>query len=621
MRWVFQHSKDSLIATRTRTLVATFAILASASFATNASANTISANSPASCLSITNTCVTVPVTISRSDAVHARAYSVTIQLSADLELCGATSTSITQSTYLNSIGSTSFQIVSNGGGSYTVDCTILGSPCGATAASGTLFNVQVKKATGGSDGTGTVSIGTVLLRDCPNAAMSVAAGGSASITIDTVAPTALATVASSQVTSGNDTDGTTKVTVNWGAQELGSSAAVYRKGFGSYPEYDDAGGAVPSAPATPAAALGDGWVLTGVTGSGGLDEPSARDFWYYVAFLTDACGNVSAVSNVSGGSLNYHLGDVSNGILAGAGDNDVGSLDISLLGANYGLTGGAVAAVNYLDVGPTTNFTASARPTTDNAINFEDLVVFALNYGLVSAPGMIAEGRRLGTDELSLSTEGALTPGAEVSVRVALSGSGRVQALSAPLRWNAGIVEPVGMDAGADLLAQGGVALSPRAGTVDAALLGVREVGLAGEVELATVRFRVKRAGDPGFGIGDVVARDAQNQPVSLGTSAGSSGLRATITGFHGASPNPFRTGTALTYSLVAPGRVELAIYTVGGRLAKTLVSGTRDAGIHTVAWDGTGDSGSRMPSGVYYAAFSGAGSARQSRTVILLDR
>ncbi len=621
MRWLFQHATSFRFLTRGLPFVAVFAMSVAAPFASITSANTISATSPAGCISIANTCQTVPVTISRSDAIGARAYSVVIQLSADLELCSTPAASITQDTYLSSIGATSFMIVSNGGGSYTVDCTILGLPCGATAASGTLFNVSVKKATGGSEGAGTVSIGTVLLRDCPNTAMTVAAGGSASVTIDTVAPAALATVGAAQVTSGNDTDGTTKVTVTWSGAEGGSTAAVYRKGFGSYPEYDDATGVVPTAPATPAAALGDGWVLTGVTASGGQDEPAARDFWYYVAFLTDACGTVSGVSNLTGGALNYHLGDVTDGVTPGMGDHAVGSLDISLLGANYGLTGGAITAVNYLDVGPTTDFSALARPTTDNAINFEDLVVFALNFGQVSAPGVIAEGRGFGLDELSFSTDGALTPGAEIAVKLSLSGSGRVQALSAPLRWNAGIVEPVGLDAGADLLAQGGVALSPRAGTVDAALLGVREAGLAGDVELATVRFRVKRAGDPGFGIGEVLARDAQNRPVSLGTSAGSSGLRATITGFHGASPNPFRTGTALTYSLVAPGRVELAIYTVGGRLAKALVSGTRDAGIHTVAWDGTDDSGSRMPAGVYYAAFTGAGSARHSRTVILLDR
>jgi hypothetical protein len=44
-----------------------------------------------------------------------------------------------------------------------------------------------------------------------------------------------------------------------------------------------------------------------------VDEPGTRDFWYYVAFVEDACGNVGPVSNQTGGTLNYHLGDVHDG--------------------------------------------------------------------------------------------------------------------------------------------------------------------------------------------------------------------------------------------------------------------------------------------------------------------
>ncbi|MGH7725306.1 MAG: FlgD immunoglobulin-like domain containing protein [Candidatus Eiseniibacteriota bacterium] len=597
----------------------------SVSFVAAASPNTIAAESPSGCVSIPNPCRTVPVTITRTDLTAVRAYSVTIQLSSDLELCSTPSASITQGSYLNSIGTTSFLVIANGGGSYTVDCAILGAPCGATAASGTLFNVAVKKATGGSDGTGTVSIGAVVLRDCPNSPLAVAAGGSASVPIDTSAPAALADVTSAQVTSGNDGDGTTKVTATWSGAEGGSSVAVYRKGFGSYPEYDDAGGAVPSAPATPAAALGDGWALTGLTASGQQDEPPARDFWYYVAFLTDGCGNVSAVSNVTSGSLNYHLGDVSDGFTPGSGNNLVGSEDLSLLGANYGISGGSVAAVAYLDVGPTTDFSTSARPTTDNAIQFEDLVVFAINFGEVSAPGVIADAPTsvpgAGTDEVSFEAAGVAAPGAEIAARIHLSGSGRVQALSVPMRWNANVVEPVDVEASAGLTAAGGVAFSPAAGTVDAALLGVRETGFAGELDLATVRFRVKRAGDPAFALGEVVARDARNRPIALGVAAGAHAVRASRTALLGAAPNPFRSATMFTYGLVVSGPVEFSIYTVGGRLVKTLVSGPRDAGIHTETWDGSDESGRRMPAGVYYAAFKGAGGPRESRTVTLIDR
>jgi hypothetical protein len=45
--------------------------------------------------------------------------------------------------------------------------------------------------------------------------------------------------------------------------------------------------------------------------------------------------------------------------------------------------------VSYLDVGPTTDLSLSSRPFTDNRIDFEDLIVFASNYGLVSSPAAI----------------------------------------------------------------------------------------------------------------------------------------------------------------------------------------------------------------------------------------
>src|SRR5439155_23009275 len=139
----------------------------------------------------------------------------------------------------------------------------------------------------------------------------------------------------------NDGDGTTKITLTWSGVAGGSTVKVYRAGYGNYPEYDDAPGAgsPPSAPSYPPGAP---WVLTTVSSSGGADETTSRDYWYYVAFVTDGYGTVSPVSNLTAGTLNYELGDVSDGFTAGQGDNQVTTADISLLGAHYGLTGVAV---------------------------------------------------------------------------------------------------------------------------------------------------------------------------------------------------------------------------------------------------------------------------------------
>src|SRR5262249_32972120 len=108
--------------------------------------------------------------------------------------------------------------------------------------------------------------------------------------------TAITNLAAAQVKTGNDADGTTKVTLTYSTPSGATSVEVWRKGFGNYPLYDNApgSGSVPPAPGSYPPA---GWTLTAVTASGQTDEPSTRDYWYYVAYAKDACGNVSPVSN------------------------------------------------------------------------------------------------------------------------------------------------------------------------------------------------------------------------------------------------------------------------------------------------------------------------------------
>ena len=49
------------------------------------------------------------------------------------------------------------------------------------------------------------------------------------------------------------------------------------------------------------------------------------------------------------GTLDYHLGDVTDGFVIGPGDNQVTTADISLLGAHYGDSGAALAGFEILD--------------------------------------------------------------------------------------------------------------------------------------------------------------------------------------------------------------------------------------------------------------------------------
>ena len=67
---------------------------------------------------------------------------------------------------------------------------------------------------------------------------------------------------------------------------------------------------------------------------------------------------------MTSGTLGYHLGDVSNGVTPGQGDNQVTTADVSLLGAHYGAMGATLVGFEYIDVGPTTDNSTNGRPTT-----------------------------------------------------------------------------------------------------------------------------------------------------------------------------------------------------------------------------------------------------------------
>jgi hypothetical protein len=413
---------------------------------------------------------------------------------------------------------------------------------------------------------------------------------------------AITTLTATQVRTGNDSDGNTKITLSWTAVPAGSTVEVWRKGYGNYPEYDD--GATPgSVPATPGSYPPAGWTLTTVHAPGDTDEPGSRDFWYYVAYVTDTFSTRSPVSNQTSGTLDYHLGDVSDGSTPGLGDNKVTTSDLSVLGAHYGISGAAVDAVNYLDVGPTTDLSVNARPMTDHKINFEDLVMFAINYyPVASAPQAHAVPAASSQDALALTAPVAVHAGEDVAVRISFTGTGRVLAMSARLAWDPAVVQPVSFTAGDAALEQGGLLFSAAPGSVDGAVFTGTGQGFTGDGEFATLHFHVVAAGDPKFGFAGTDARDNQNHTIALATGVTAVTPKSFVTAFAPAMPNPFAHSTAFAFSLAKAGRADLEVFSVDGRRVRTITSGVRDAGEYRLEWNGADDAGRPIAPGVYYA-------------------
>ncbi len=90
--------------------------------------------------------------------------------------------------------------------------------------------------------------------------------------------------------------------------------------------------------------------------------------------------------------------------------------------------------------------------------------------------------------------------------------------------------------------------------------------------------------------------------------------------------PNPFSAQgdptrspeTAIRFTLSVADDVELRIYDIRGRLVRTLVRGIRNAGAHTVHWDGRDARGQALPAGIYLYRLR-VGEAEQVRSMMLM--
>ena len=82
--------------------------------------------------------------------------------------------------------------------------------------------------------------------------------------------------------------------------------------------------------------------------------------------------------------------------------------------------------------------------------------------------------------------------------------------------------------------------------------------------------------------------------------------------------PNPFRTQTTLQFDLPEPVDVTLSVYDVMGRRVATLVDQSMPAGSHDIAWQGRGQDGQALASGVYFVRLT-AGDRTATRRLTIV--
>jgi len=107
---------------------------------------------------------------------------------------------------------------------------------------------------------------------------------------------AVTELSATPATSDHDASGRAKIQLTWtGGGGGGGGVRSTRKAYGDYPLYRAGHGAEPAAPASPG---GGAERRLDARHRGDRVGPRAtsrrdRDYWYYVAFDTDVCGDAS----------------------------------------------------------------------------------------------------------------------------------------------------------------------------------------------------------------------------------------------------------------------------------------------------------------------------------------
>jgi hypothetical protein len=432
------------------------------------------------------------------------------------------------------------------------------------------------------------------------------------ITLDTAAPGAVTAIAAQR--------GHNKITVTWTNPDDGeTSAEVWRHMWyyidavpdtlNAYPEYDDVHDYTPTRPVSRAAALTDPlWVRadsSAVPGTPFVDSSLERGIYHYEVFVQDGAGNWSLPAADNAHNLSYLLGDVS--VLD---DGAVTLNDISVLGAAYGTSdAGGGAYNNECDVGPTDDYSGAGIPDTDDLINFDDLMIFALNWDITVSKTQPTEGSMIArfawvkiddtTWSLVLAEPCANLKGvnlqADLAQGVVLSvtaGSLLGQQDSPYFLQN---IPSNGLDAGMVLLGNG------------ACVTGRGElirINLAGELDPEDIL---------------IVARDSANKDLEYSLEEATA-IEEMPTRYELSAnyPNPFNPSTKIDFALPETQHVKLAIFAIDGRRIATLKNESLPAGRYTVTWTGRDDQGGLVASGIYFYRLQAGDFSRIQKMTLL---
>jgi hypothetical protein len=306
-----------------------------------------------------------------------------------------------------------------------------------------------------------------------------------------------------------------------------------------------------------------------------------------------------------------YLGDVDNSSNTGTiGDGQVDFNDLAPFSLAYWsttngtYTAGAwepvAPAVSTLymrkyDVGPTAApGYVYTQPIPDNVIEFEDLMIFSISYGL-SQGGVYPKVPAIPNEPAVISLGQPIVSGSETLVPVMLSGTvSDIRGMK--LRMNGQFGKLLGVNKGT-LLDDYSTPIMLLSNTkdqqvmLDFSVVGLNAQGVSKEGQLAVLRF----SGKANLNITSAEIRNSSNTPM-LVKGGETQTTVPTVFALSQNYPNPFNPATVIEYQLPKQSQVELKIYNSLGQLVKTIVNQTQDAGYYRVDFNA-----SQFASGVYF--------------------
>ena len=390
-----------------------------------------------------------------------------------------------------------------------------------------------------------------------------------------------------------------------------------RVAWGDYPEYI-------TAPDYPADETEGAFIVQTSAEAYDNSVTAGRDIYYYTGFSYDLAGNYSSFdADAADRATSYWLGDVDTPY-----NGEVDYSDLVVFSSTFGVSESGSGWNNECDFGPTDDYSSYGIPLPDNVVDFEDLMIFAMIYGKVDALGatMLAAGKEE-QEDLRKLVDFELTPATDadagegyyvVSLRLKNDAeSMKGFRLSLATEGN----EIISIDRGGIFKNSRNLFFGTTEGSngteICVAALGVN-LPLSSSGEIA--RITLKSAGDlPSLKIREIEIRDLRNEGEKITVEEDyhppfTPKTNALLQNY----PNPFNPQTTITFDIVNAERVNIDVFNVNGRIVRNLLNERRSGGRHSIQWNGRDNSGSTVPSGIYFYRIT-AGNFNATRKMILL--